>query len=270
MPEGPEVRITAENLRDEMRNNSIGDIVVTKASRYYSSGIPNKDSIAFPLFVTDVRPKGKKIIIECNDANWGQVILINSLGMEGKWRHSGGKHAGIELHLEEKVMYFHDTRHFGSFHVCFTNEEVDFVLKDVGPDLLNEDVDFSDYEEVISRKNIRNMEICAFLMNQKYFSGVGNYVMAEVLYECGILPTRKLKDLSDSDRYNLWEKSIEILKSSYYAGGLTIATYSNIHGEKGVFEVKCYGRKADDYGNPICSGTFSNGRTSWYCPAVQF
>jgi len=106
-------------------------------------------------------------------------------------------------------------------------------------------------------------------MEQKFFSGVGNYILAEVLYECKILPTRLLKDLSSEDKYNLWFYSRKILKDSYQYGGVTISTYFGMNGERGIFRVKVYGQKYDPYGNPVSTGVFSNNRTSHFVPNVQ-
>jgi formamidopyrimidine-DNA glycosylase len=281
MPEGPEVKITADGLRNEIINHSLTNIFVTEASRYYKKPLKHFNDINYPVKINDVYSKGKKIIIEGRDDLDEPITFISALAMEGSWKLHPGKHAGIELHvgeykisqsvkkLESKILYFHDTRHFGSFDICFTQDEIDFVLKGVGPDLLNGDVSFEDYKSVISQSKLGHKEICWFMMEQKFFSGVGNYLLAEILYACKILPTRILKDLSAKDKNNLWHYSRKLLKESYESGGLTIATYFSMKGEKGVFDTKVYMRKTDPLGNPVVTGTFSNKRTSHYVPAVQ-
>ena len=107
------------------------------------------------------------------------------------------------------------------------------------------------------------------MMEQKFFSGVGNYLLAEILYACKILPTRLLKNLSKSDKYNLWFQSRKLLKESYESGGLTIATYFSMSGEKGIFDTKVYMREKDTFGNPVYTGVFSNKRNSHFVPAIQ-
>lgn len=274
MPEGPEVKITADGLNAHMSNCYIQGINVTPASRYYNSGIKNHDNLKLPLYVQSVTSKGKKILINCVDSINYPVILVSALAMEGSWKLHSGKHAGIEIYLEttdgdSKTVYFHDTRHFGTFHICFVQDELQFVLKDVGPDLLSEDISYEHYHSVISNPKLRNKEICWFMMEQKFFSGVGNYILAEVLYESRILPTRLLCNLSDEDKYNLWYYSRKILSDSYQYGGLTIATYFSMEGARGIFETKVYGKKKDPNGYSIRTGTFSNKRTSHYVPEIQ-
>jgi formamidopyrimidine-DNA glycosylase len=277
MPEGPEVKITADGLRSEILNLKLYNIKINESSRYYTRDMKNLDDIVYPVKINSVYSKGKKIIIEGRDDYDNPITFISALAMEGSWKLHTGKHAGIELHFKtkvenqilQKILYFHDTRHFGTFDICMNQDEIDFVLKSVGPDLLNEDVHFDLYNSVISKENLGHKEICWFMMEQKYFSGVGNYLLAEILYECKILPTRLLKNLNNLDKYNLWYNSKKLLKSSYESGGLTIATYFSMSGEKGIFDTKVYMRDKDPFGNPVITGVFSNKRNSHYVPAIQ-
>lgn len=289
MPEGPEVKITADGLRSEILYHKLSKIVFNEASRYHNvvqkGGFKNQNNIYFPMKISDVYSKGKKIIIEAYDDYDRLITFISALGMEGSWKLYTGKHAGIELHFTEyiyrdtlnnktikyepKILYFHDTRHFGTFDICVNQDEIDFVLKSVGPDLLNDNVSFEQYDDVITQEKLSHKEICWFMMEQKFFSGIGNYLLAEILYACKILPTRLLKDLSSEDVYNLWFNSRKLIKESYESGGLTIATYFSMSGEKGIFDTKVYGKSKDPLGNPVYTGTFSNRRTSHYVPAIQ-
>ena len=283
MPEGPEVKITSDGLRYEILNRSLINIFVTEASRYYKNPFKHFKELNYPIRINAVYSKGKKILIEGTDDLGEKVTFISALAMEGSWKLHPGKHAGIELHfssgsdlsdsgsnfLDPKILYFHDTRHFGSFDICLNQDEIDFVLKSVGPDLLNGDITFEQYNSVVSLDKLKEKEICWFMMEQKFFSGVGNYLLAEILYACKILPTRLLKNLSSKDKYNLWYYSRKLLKDSYESGGLTIATYFSMTGEKGVFDTKVYMREKDPLGNPVVTGTFSNKRTSHYVPKIQ-
>ena len=270
MPEGPEVRVTAEAINNEIAGDYITYIQVNKSSRYHKSGINNHYCVSYPLEVSSVDSKGKKIRFHCYDNDGNSITIISALAMEGNWKLYSGKHAGIELHMESgKVLYFHDTRHFGTFHICVNDDEYDFVMKDVGPDLLNEDISFEEFDEVISRYKLGKKEICWFLMEQKFFSGVGNYLLAEILYASRVLPYRTLNTLSEDEKYDIWSNTTRLIRESYESGGMTIATYFSMDGSPGSFSCVCYGNKYDPNGYPILRGTFSNGRTSWYCPDMQ-
>jgi formamidopyrimidine-DNA glycosylase len=143
-------------------------------------------------------------------------------------------------------------------------------MKHVGPDLMRDNITYDEYYSIITRKRLSNKDIYCFLMDQSYFSGIGNYLAAEVLYDSQILPDRTLGSLNDDDIYRLYKNSIDIIIESYRNNGLTISTYFDMEGRAGTFECRCYGRKYDPEGRRITKKTFSNGRTSWYCPDYQF
>jgi formamidopyrimidine-DNA glycosylase len=271
MPEGPEVRITADGLNRLMQGDYIYEIVVNSKSRYNREGIKNHYDVSYPMYVSEVESRGKKILIKGIDDSGQDIVIISALGMEGKWRNYTGKHAGIELHMSSgSVMYFHDTRHFGTFDICLTSDEYDFVMKHVGPDLMKDDITYDDYHSVITRKRIGGKDIYCFLMDQSYFSGIGNYLAAEVMYASQVLPDRKLNSLSDDEIYSLYQNSLNLINESYSSNGLTISTYFDLDNNPGTFECRCYGRKYDPEGRRIVKKNFSNGRTAWYCPDYQF
>jgi formamidopyrimidine-DNA glycosylase len=143
------------------------------------------------------------------------------------------------------------------------------VLKAVGPDLLSENVSFEIYNEVISQKRIKNKQICSFLLEQKYFSGIGNWVRAEVLYKCRIAPFRTLESLSEDNKKSLHSVSIQILNEAYSKKGLTISNYIDPEGEFGTYNVKIYMKEKDPEGNEIIRSVFSDKRTMHWVPEVQ-
>ena len=101
------------------------------------------------------------------------------------------------------------------------------------------------------------------------FSGVGNWIRAEILYECKIAPNRKLKDLSESDIKHLYHWSIKILKDAYNVKGLTISNYIDPEGNYGTYKVKVYMQKKDPYGHKVITSVFSDKRTIHWVPEVQ-
>ena len=293
MPEGPEVRITADGLKKCLKGKHITNISINSASKY-KTGLKRYNKLTFPLYVNDIITKGKKILIittpipiEGIKIKYETIVFISALGMEGSWRLEDGKHAGIEIDFINTTklynnkrlpitnsnisnrLYFHDTRHFGSFDICTKQKHIDHCLKSVGPDLLQSEIPFEEYYNVISQKKLKHKEICWFMMEQKFFSGIGNYLLAEILYSSGIMPNRELNTLSSEEIQKLWYYSINIIKESYKCGGLTISTYFSMDGKRGVFIPQVYGRNYDKLGNKVETKTFSNKRTSHFVKNVQ-
>jgi formamidopyrimidine-DNA glycosylase len=142
-------------------------------------------------------------------------------------------------------------------------------MKSVGPDLLSEEISFPEYKNIITQKRISKKEICKFLLDQKYFSGIGNWILSEIMYECGIAPSRTLGSLSEKDILNLYTVSVKILKDAYAVNGLTITNYINPDGELGTYNVKVYMKDVDPEGNEIVRSTFSDKRTVHWVPSKQ-
>ncbi len=271
MPEGAEVARVAFSLHERISGDWIYKIKHNSKSRYAKAigGIKNVDTLCFPLFISRIYPKGKKIIFECIDSEKNQVYLVSLLAMSGRWQYEEGKHSGVELKLSKHSVFFDDQRHFGSLIVCLSEADLVETLKSVGPDLLNEDVSFETYKKVIENKRIKTKQICAFLLDQKYFSGIGNWVRAEVLYESGIAPFRTLESLNDEEIYLLYYYSIKVLRDAFQVRGLTITNYIDPDGEYGEYQVKVYGKTKDPYGNEIVKNTFSDKRTMHWVPSIQ-
>lgn len=274
MPEIAEVTIMAESLNSKFGGKTLLSITwfakpgkKTHNCTYEQYGELQKK---LPLKLEKVWNKGKKIIFEFV----GEIYIISSVLMSGSWIYKESSHQKHQLNFDveqkaDSIAVFNDTRGQGLTNIYFSKIDVDKKLKEIGPDYLHGAITLEQYTKVITGGRIKNKEICSFLMEQKYFSGIGNWLCSEILYECKILPTRILKDLSNEDINNLYNNSMMIIKKAYKSKGLTIKSYLTPEGEVGSYQVKVYGRKTDDLGNKILTGTFSNKRTSHYVIEVQ-
>ena len=105
-----------------------------------------------------------------------------------------------------------DLRNFATFTIL-NEQTLQKQLDSIGPDLLNEEVKYDDFYEKV-KKHPKN-KIGEFLINQKYFSGVGNYVRCEALYESKISPFRLNKDLKDDEIKEIFKSTRNILKKAF-------------------------------------------------------
>lgn len=170
--------------------------------------------------------------------------------------------------LEIEALLYNDVRHMGDVRIL---DEVGFREKwtSIGPDLLAEDVPDSVWLECISRPRLANKQICDFLMDQKYFSGIGNYLKAEILYGCRIKPDRPLSSLTEKEKRLLLSKSSSIIRDAHSNGGLTIRSFYSPTGATGTFRVLVYNQSSDPNGYPVEKSVFKDKRTTHWVPAVQ-
>jgi hypothetical protein len=57
------------------------------------------ENIKFPIFISRIYPKGKKIIFECRDLKGKIIHLVSLLAMTGRCQYTKGDHSGLELKL---------------------------------------------------------------------------------------------------------------------------------------------------------------------------
>ncbi len=160
----------------------------------------------------------------------------------------------------------------------------DFICKELDKNIrLNELADgfigldeyIIDYETFYT--NVKNSKKASFttkLTDQKSIcSGIGNYLLSEIMYESGLYPAIKCHELTDKDIENVFQNCAKIIKKSYEMGGMSMRDYVDVHGVEGKFEteLQVYGKKNenDPYGNKVHSMKRGTGQTIWYVPGLQ-
>src|SRR5688572_18711097 len=91
MPEGPEVRIIAEQLNAQLKDCFVTEIE-TIGGRYLKSPIPGLTDWK-PHRIEAVCSKGKLIVFRFSDG-W---YMFSSLGMTGSWGSTREKHSAVRL-----------------------------------------------------------------------------------------------------------------------------------------------------------------------------
>lgn len=272
MPEGPEVHTIADYLNQEILGLTLIDVDYNMSSRYNKSGLLGHDALKalLPLKIVDVAAKGKKIIFMLE--NEQPIFLLSSLMMEGKWSWEEGKHSNLWFDLTsdgiQRRLYFDDSRHFGTLEIIFGEDDFVERISEIGPDLITDDISSETWLSQIRYSRIKNKKIGVFLTEQKYFSGIGNYLRAEILYEAKISPHRKLCQLSDDEARLVFTQARTLIKKAYEEKGATLATYRSPHGGKGGFSVKIYNHTIDPEGNPIIAEELDK-RTIYWVPNIQ-
>jgi len=190
--------------------------------------------------------------------------------------------------LDDSTLWYEDPRHFGNLDLFFDpTEAITRIQKEIGPDLLayslqlrgllldeelvekGDEITSERWTEVLTQPRSSNQQVCRFLMDQRKFSGIGNYLKCEILYRAGVAPYRTLGSLTLTELERLRTQTLDTIYESFTEGGLTIATYWDPNGKKGTFQPKVYGRETDELGRRIERGVFDDGRTTYWCPETQ-
>ena len=285
MPEGPELKITANFLIKHLLNRSI--TLEIHKGRYTRHPLKNLDKVHFPLKVNKIGVKGKFIYFTFDNT---EISMWVTLGMSGHFLlHNNEtspylteKHNNIAIHYGKKhPIWFQDYRNFGTFSFAFKKEDLENKLSKIGLDLLEIDTSFNEFYQILTEKR-KDKLIGEALLEQKYISGVGNYCRSEAMYLAKINPFVKIKQLSEEDLKNLFHWIRVVL---FYHYDVKLGLKLNILSKKDlkyfpkhqthtpdyeyVFDFVVYGQKKDPLGNNVLRKKDKNGRTIHWVSEVQ-
>lgn len=275
MPEGPEVTVITDGLRQALKNNKITLLALPTGSKFNKkTPIGYNDFIKeLPLKVVDVKSKGKFIYLECQNG-W---MIFSRLLMSGGWFYKEQpKHNHLEIQYTTskskfKSIWYVDPRHF--CQIKFTKDPADLEkeLNKIGPDLLNQPNEITEEDYLNKMRKHNRKTITKVLMDQSIYSGIGNYLKSEILYKIKVSPHALIKNLPDEKIKELLKVSKEKILESYKAGGASVRNYSDIEGKDGTFSFSflVYMKEKDPLGNKIKREKTKDGRTSHWVPMVQ-
>jgi len=287
IPEGVEVRISAELIKPLVINKIVDKIYVGNNSRYVNNPpegynefnkcikkIEDIGSTKSHVKISDIKTKGKFTYWTFNN-NW---YMFSTFGMTGQWSPNEGKHVCFCFRLyDEKndifnYIYFNDPRHFGTIRFVYSDKELKNKLNELGWDPLSSSGLNDAWLNWIHSELMKlNKPIGQALLDQTIFAGVGNYIRAEALYLAKLSPWRISNTLSKNEIKHLSQAIIDVMQESYKHQGATLLTYKDSYGNEGKYSscFKVYGRHTDTLGNTIKTELTPEGRTIHWCPNIQ-
>lgn len=287
MPEGPECKNITDGLDFYLNGKTIisAEFLSGKYDDNYPKGF-DKFVNALPITINRVFCKGKLIVFETTNGDGEKWWLLNSLRMTGTWQFKQGtnEHTRFKFTFDLKPengvfdvdeIFYIDTRGLGTFDFINDEDVKDKKLNALAPCFIGLEEYIIDYKTFYDNvKKSKKSLLTSKLQDQKSIcSGIGNYLLSEIMYECGFHPLIKCNELTHYDIKSLFDNSNNIITSSYNHGGMSMRDYVNIYGEEGTYEkeLKVYGKKGktDPYGNKVLSLKRSNGQTLWYVPGLQ-
>jgi len=297
MPESGEVTLMVDAIREIMSGKKLKSIEVL-GGRYMKEGqsvLTNleKISLQLPLKIMSINVKGK--------FSW--IILENEWYISLTFGMSGGiyyeateevlkeyslqvgktitrreymKHFHVKFEADDgQHFYFGDVRRFGTITISNDHTSLNKKIHELGPDLLTgEPMTDTQFIKIFRQPKFNNKNICRVLMEQHAVSGVGNYIKAEVLYECHINPWAYVSDLDDKTLSQLHQAIRGIVRRAYAGHGASLYTYTGTRREKGTFQemLQVYGKNTDSFGNQVMTIPESESpdkRTTHYVQSIQ-
>ncbi|MBC7427658.1 MAG: Fpg/Nei family DNA glycosylase [Bacteriovorax sp.] len=208
--------------------------------------------------------------------------ILSHLGMSGSWQMSHApldeKHGHIEFIDKSKkdfgVLTYIDPRRFGHFYLL-TDENFKLKEDKLPIDITSPDFDVNHIAETFFM--YPNKPIKPFLLDQKAFPGVGNYMASEILARAGILPTRLSGDI-DAHEIEKMKAAMDIVvsgaietKGTTFSGGYRDANGSKGEGVKHLvvfYQNYCQMCLEKEKVTKVIK-TIQGGRGTYHCPVCQ-
>jgi DNA-formamidopyrimidine glycosylase len=300
MPEGPEILITCQYLTTKLKNKKIESIQIL-SGRYTHQKLKGLDLIhSHPLTIGMINSKGKFMWMNLIDKHGKIIYMMNTFGMTGRWSFHKNASSRIKFVILSNTdpskkydLYYIDARNFGTIEFTINQQILQKKINKLAPDLLKTDMDDNDILRMIrlfTSTSKKDKNLVKVLMDQEAIvSGIGNYLVAEILYDAKLNPHRNLKDLSVTDMKTLAHSMRKIAKSAYYnnnsgymdnfkifmsthSSKIDSGSFPNYHPDiksKKNFVFKVYQQKQDPDGNEVEKDEIVKGRTIHWVKNVQ-
>ncbi len=265
MPEGPEIRRSADRIAAAINGQTLVDVHFGPQRLR-----PFEDELTGAR-VAGVETRGKALLIAFDLG----LTLYARNQLYGVWyvRRRGdlphtARSLRVALHTETKSAFLHSAPEIALLDAEGLLRHP--YLGRLGPDLLDPALHWRDLVRRVNDPALRNRSLAALYLDQGFLAGLGNYLRSETLFAAGLHPRQRPRDFDLKTRNRLARSTLEIGWRACRGGGVT-------NPEALVAALKASGQRRRDYrfavfgrdGQPchICGTT--SGRRLYRCPGCQ-
>lgn len=207
MPELPEVEAFREYISSHDKNKTIQKVDVLQSSVIKKvSAQTFKKNLTGKKF-TKIERRGKYLILTLSS---GQQLIMH-FGLTG-YPYIGKADQKVRFACvvfefnKDNCLYWCDVRKFGKLYLVDSADQIKGI-HELGPGALTiVGTEFLTIAHESSKKNVK-----AFLMDQSIIAGIGNEYSDEIMFQAGIDPHHKIKDLSDAQLKKLYQAMRRVL-----------------------------------------------------------
>jgi endonuclease-8 len=262
MPEGPEIRRAADELAEAI----VGQPIV-----HAELNLPSLAKRARGLVghrVVSITPRGKALLTRFEHG----LSLYTHNQLYGVWqvakageRPETTRSLRVVLESSKKALLL-----YSASDIALLDDKAiaahPFLAK-LGPDVLEPSTTVDAVRERLGEARFAGRQLGALLLDQGFLGGLGNYLRSEILFDAGLLPMRRPKELDADERQRLADACLRIPRLSYATRGRRGKAYS----AAGRFRFAVFDRE----GEPCigCCTTIERQevgtRRLYWCPRCQ-
>jgi len=216
MPEGPEIRLAADQLERAIAGKSLLDVYFKfDALKPFEKQLANSRVLRF-----ETRGKALLTHFACG------LTVYSHNQLYGLWRvvKSGAAPAGKrDLRFSITAKDRQALLFSASDISVLETERVSahpFIQK-LGPDCLDAALTAQALHQRLVLPQFSGKSVAGLLLDQSFLAGMGNYLRSEVLFEAQIAPKANPKSLSEAAQLRLAQALIDVPQRSYRSKGVT-------------------------------------------------
>ena len=217
MPEGPEIRLAADEIARVLEDRVIVDLTLESPSlkRFRKKLLGQK--------VEAVETRGKAMLTRFDNG----LTLYSHNQLYGRWyttrrpeRPETARRLRIALHTDTHSAWLYSATEIA----VLTPAEVEshpFLCR-LGPDVLGPGIDADAIAARLGADLFCGRSLGSLYLDQAFLAGIGNYLRSEILWSARLDPRAKPAMLSRKTRLRLARETLRITRRSYRTRGLTV------------------------------------------------
>jgi endonuclease-8 len=266
MPEGDNIFRASERLRAALAGRPVTSFrtVLPQLQRIHD------DRPVTGRMVEQVRSVGKNLLMHFS----GDLILRTHMLMSGswhlyrpgeRWRRPGADMRIVIANAEFEAVGF--TIPVAEFLSPRDLERHPQMVK-IGPDLLADRFDRDD-----ARQRLRSrpeLEIADALLLQRLIAGVGNVFKSEICFESGVVPFRRVRDVTDDEMERILDVAEQQLRLNVSGRSSSRWTTGRLNPSERLWVYGRGGKPCFRCGSPIQWQRMGrDARSTYWCPECQ-
>jgi endonuclease-8 len=271
MPEGPEVRRAADRIARVLVGSPLSTVVLEWAA------IAPWESALVGAVTERVETRGKYFVLHFSVG----AVLVVHLQLYGRWRvvapgapPDRGRSLRVTLGTERG-----EARLYSATALELVSPEAlpfHAGLARLGPDLLSDGLGAEAIAARLEARAFAGRALGALLLDQGFIAGVGNYLRSEMLFEAGVSPWDRPRDLDAAARVRLGIAVRAVGERALRTGGTTLPPA--LLRERRALGARGAARRHQVFGLaglpcPRCGGRVQRadaaGRRVYWCPGCQ-
>lgn len=221
MPEGPEIRRMVDDIAKAVGGQKADQVFFAfERFKHFEPILAGRE-------VQSVEARGKAVLVFfAADGGDGPWCVYSHNQLYGKWRMGKpdreprtNRQLRFAVYCARKA-----ARLYSASDIQLVRPEelpqISYLAR-LGPDPLNQTVTAEDLVAVLEDKRFRGRSLGSLLLDQGFVAGVGNYLRSEILFEAGIAPSVRPRDLEDAGRKRLADAILTLMFRAYRLKGVT-------------------------------------------------